>query len=80
MTHDSVLFLRALTRSYSRYTSVMRLVTIVLLLCGGAFAQEVGYGRGQLHPDFYLPKLDGTFGRLSDYRGKNVVLINFASW
>ena len=59
----------------------MRHATLaLLLLTSGAFAQEVGYGRGQLHPDFYLPRLDGTFGRLSDYRGKNVVLINFASW
>ncbi len=59
----------------------MRLVKITLLLLGsGAFAQEVGYGRGQVHPNFLLPKLDGTFGRLSDYRGKPVVLINFASW
>ena len=80
MTHDSVQFLRSLTGAYSRYTSVMRLATIVLLLCSGAFAQEYGYGRGQIHPDFVLPKLDGTFGRLSDYRGKPVVLINFASW
>ena len=66
---------------YSRYTSVMRHATLaLLLLASGAFAQEVGYGRGQIHPDFFLPRLDGTFGRLSDYRGKNVVLINFASW
>ena len=73
--------MRALTESRSRYTHVMRHATLaLLLLTSGALAQEVGYGRGQLHPDFFLPRLDGTYGRLSDYRGKNVVLINFASW
>ena len=40
----------------------------------------VGTRAGQLHPDFLLPKLDGKFGRLSDYRGKKVLLIHFASW
>ncbi len=41
---------------------------------------EVGKNAGQIHPDFLLPKLDGKFGRLSDYRGKKVLLIHFASW
>ena len=40
----------------------------------------VGIKVGQVHPDFLLPKLDGKFGRLSDYRGKKVLLIHFASW
>ncbi|MCH8146442.1 MAG: hypothetical protein IH987_00390 [Planctomycetes bacterium] len=40
----------------------------------------VGTRVGQIHPDFLLPKLDGKFGRLSDYRGKKVLLIHFASW
>ncbi len=35
---------------------------------------------GQAYPDFRLPKLDGSFGRLSDYRGDKVLLIHFASW
>ncbi len=35
---------------------------------------------GQMHPDFLLPNLDGEFGRLSDYRGRKVLLIHFASW
>jgi hypothetical protein len=34
-----------------------------------------------MQQDFALPKLDGEgFGRLSDYRGKKVLLIHFASW
>ena len=40
----------------------------------------VGTEVGQIYPDFRLPRLDGTFGRLSDYRGKKVLLIHFASW
>lgn len=40
----------------------------------------VGTHEGEMYPDFYLPKVDGGFGRLSDYRGKKVLLIHFASW
>lgn len=40
----------------------------------------LGTDVGQIYPDFRLPKLDGSFGRLSDYRGKKVLLIHFASW
>ena len=43
-------------------------------------APTIGTEVGQIYPDFRLPKLDGTFGRLSDYRGKKVLLIHFASW
>ena len=41
---------------------------------------KVGKGRDQAFPDFLLPSIDGGFGRLSDYRGKKVLLFNFASW
>jgi len=40
----------------------------------------VGTKVGQLHPGFLLPKTDGGMGRLSDYRGRKVLLIHFASW
>ena len=43
-------------------------------------APEVGTMRGQVHPDPVLQKVDGGSGRLSDYRGRKVVLVNFASW
>ena len=48
--------------------------------CYGDAPPAVGTRVGQVHPDFLLPKLDGKFGRLSDYRGKKVLLIHFASW
>ena len=35
---------------------------------------------GQQYPDILLPDLDGGYGKLSDYRGKKVLLIHFASW
>ena len=54
------------------------------LLSPGALPAEdspaIGTDIGQMYPDFRLPKLDGTPGRLSDYRGKKVLLIHFASW
>jgi len=31
-------------------------------------------------PDFELPDLDGKMHRLSDYRGKKVLLAAWASW
>lgn len=62
-----------------RHITVLSLVGI-LMASTSAFAEEVGYKPGQVHPDFELPKLDGTLGKLSDFRGKPVILINFASW
>ena len=36
---------------------------------------------GELHPDFILPRIDnGQPVRLSDLRGKKVLLVHFASW
>ncbi len=40
----------------------------------------LGTKMGQMYPDFLLPNIDGGFGRLSDYRGRKVLLIHFASW
>ncbi len=34
----------------------------------------------QLAPDFELPDLDGNLHRLSDHRGRKVVLYAYASW
>lgn len=36
---------------------------------------------GRAHPDFVLPSIDdGAPIRLSDFRGKKVLLLHFASW
>ena len=36
---------------------------------------------GTVHPDFVLPQIDSREpGSLSQFRGKKVLLINFASW
>lgn len=36
---------------------------------------------GKPHPDFVLPRIDnGKPLRLSDFRGKKVLLVHFASW
>jgi peroxiredoxin len=36
---------------------------------------------GEKHPDFTLPRIgDGAPVSLSDFRGKKVLLIQFASW
>ena len=41
---------------------------------------EIGVREGQLYPDFLLPTVDGEVARLSDYRGKKILLFHFASW
>ena len=35
---------------------------------------------GDTSPDFELPALAGGSARLSDYRGRKVVLFTWASW
>ena len=47
------------------------------------FAQNVpflGIEEGQAYPDFLLPTVDDKHARLSDYRGKKILLFHFASW
>ncbi len=46
----------------------------------GAETPKIGTSVQQMYPDFRLPKLNGEFGRLSDYRGNKLLLIHFASW
>ena len=43
-------------------------------------APTIGTAVGEAYPDFVLPTLEGQDVRLSDYRGKKVLLIHFASW
>lgn len=53
---------------------------LVLSAAAAAGPPEIGYQRGNVHPDFHLPKVGGGFGRLSDFRGKRVLVFHFASW
>lgn len=55
-------------------------LTILLnasVLLGASYAPRVG----ELHPDFVLPRIDtGEPLRLSQFRGKRVLIVHFASW
>ena len=49
--------------------------------CLGASAEERSQRLASLEaPDFTLPDLDGRLHSLSDYRGKKVLLVAYASW
>ncbi|MEE8452089.1 MAG: hypothetical protein V3R99_09250 [Thermoguttaceae bacterium] len=61
--------------------------SLIAVVCGvglaAAIASADGYRPqiGRLHPDFTLPKLaDGSPVSLSQFRGRKVLLIHFASW
>lgn len=43
-------------------------------------SNEVGIRKGQIAPDFELKTLDGETVRLSDYKGKRVMLNFWATW
>ena len=59
----------------------MKLILLATALLSPVQEQpQVGRGKDQAFPDFLLPSIDGGFGRLSDYRGRKVLLFNFASW
>ena len=66
----------------------MKKLVLMLAACGmilgstwcasaASYAPKVG----EKHPDFTLPKInDGAPVSLSNFRGKKVLLIQFASW
>jgi len=66
----------------------MRMTTLALTTCGlilGSISQASASGYapkvGQRHPDFTLPTIGSRSPvSLSDFRGKKVLLIQFASW
>jgi hypothetical protein len=47
---------------------------------GASAADRAAALRGALAPDFALADLDGVVHRLSDYRGRKVVLYVYGSW
>ena len=56
-------------------------VAVFLAMTAPAHADTYAPKVGQRHPDFTLPDISG--GKpvsLSDFRGKKVLLIQFASW
>lgn len=60
----------------------MRQLLLLLTLAAPTLAAE-SYRpkKGEQHPDFTLPTISrGEALSLSDYRGKKVLLIHFASW
>lgn len=67
----------------------MKIVTLGLVLIFGLFFSGANLTAapayppqvGTIHPDFILPKIDSREPvSLSQFRGKKVLLINFASW
>ena len=64
---------------------VLLLVGTLLVLTAGISVSaqqvpEIGPEKGEMYPDVRLPRLDGSNGKLSDYRGQKVILFHFASW
>ncbi|MDP9237047.1 MAG: redoxin domain-containing protein [Chloroflexota bacterium] len=47
---------------------------------GESAASRAGVRNSLVAPDFSLPDLDGRMHTLSDYRGKKVFLVAWASW
>ena len=61
----------------------MRKALVLLGLLNGSVAIGAKYAPevGKPHPGFVLPRIDnGEPIRLSQYRGKRVLLVHFASW
>ena len=66
----------------------MRKLALALAACGmflgstgRASAASYAPKVGEKHPDFTLPRInDGAPVSLSNFRGKKVLLIQFASW
>jgi len=64
-------------RPMTLFVVVSAVVATATLARAGSYAPRVG----QRHPDFTLPNIaTGKPVSLSDFRGKKVLLIHFASW
>ena len=65
------------------WAALMPLCVCLTLMPSPARADQeptIGTAVGEAYPDLVLPTLAGKNVRLSDYRGKKVLLIHFASW
>ena len=67
-----------MSRTATRLSAVLLALSLTTML--GAAEPEIGVEKGQMYPDFLLPDLQGKLHRLSDHRGKKVLLLHFASW
>ena len=68
-------------------SQIIPAMTAIILLIGmqqSLLSQQISKYKpkvGQLHPEFVMPSIaDDTPIKLSDFEGKKVLLINFASW
>ncbi len=60
---------------------LLGLLLVIVQVRGGKAAAEVRPEVGYMAPDFVLPGLDGQTVRLSDFRGKKAIFLNFwATW
>ncbi len=59
----------------------LALHTVAAARASDASAPQIGRKVGNVHPEIVLPSLDGkkTYS-LSRFRGKKVLLVEFASW
>jgi peroxiredoxin len=65
------------SRAAARALAALAAAAVVALAgCKGAS----GPGRGDLAPDFFLPALDGRVQKLSNYRGRPVLVNLWATW
>ena len=62
------------------YTVAMSRAALLVLLLAAAPASADGFKVGEPVPDLRLPTIDGKTASLRGYRGKKVLLIQFASW
>ena len=69
--------------SCSRIALSATVFSLFAAVCSSNAAEEavpIGVNEGEMYPDFMLPMIDGKPAKLSDYRGKKVLLFHFASW
>jgi len=60
---------------------LMGISLVIVQVRGSRAAPEIRPEVGYLAPDFTLPSLDGQTVRLSDFRGKKAIFLNFwATW
>lgn len=64
-----------------RYFYLVLVVAATMAVYAGGSEVTVGTEMGQLYPDYPLPSLyDGKPISISDFRGKKIILHQFASW